>query len=434
MEPIDVLIIGAGASGLMAGKKLAEAGKKVTILEARNRLGGRIYSLTKDQFPVFAEAGAEFVHGKLKLTLDLLKKAGLTLKTVEGKMLQVKDKKWEKENDYFESWAPVVSRLRELKEDMPIADFLQKEFGELKYKDLRDSILRFVEGYDAADATRASAIFFRNELLSEDDKQYRVEHGYGKLIEYLAGKCRQNESNIHLSHTVTEIQWKKNFVKAIAAGGQEYIANKIIITVPLGILQAEPGAKGSILFSPGIPQKIEAARQLGYGAVIKILLLFKEIFWEDDSLPQTDRHVKNIGFILCEKTIPTWWTQFPNKVPLLTGWLAGPGAEKLKSTPDEIILEAAIQSLASIFNISEEYIREKLHASKIFNWASDPFCRGAYSYITVNSELPNKILNEPVDDTLFFAGEAIYDGEHFGTVEAALVSGSKVSGEVLGTR
>ena len=90
--------------------------------------------MTKDQFPVFAEAGAEFVHGKLKLTLNLLKKAGLTIKTVEGKMLQVKDKKWEKENDFIEDWSLVVSRLKELKEDMSIANFLQKEFGELKYK------------------------------------------------------------------------------------------------------------------------------------------------------------------------------------------------------------------------------------------------------------------------------------------------------------
>ena len=428
----DILIIGAGASGLMAGKKLSEAGKKSTILEARNRLGGRIHSLYQDHFPVIAEAGAEFVHGKLELTMKLLNEAGLTTKSTEGKMWQVKDKEWEKENDFIEDWSLVVSRLKELKEDMSIANFLQQEFGELKYKKLRDSLKHYVEGYDAADTTKASTLAFRDEFMSEEDEQYRVKNGYGKLIEYLANKCSANGSTIKLSCTVTEVQWRKNLVKVITSDEQEYTANKIIITVPLGIWQAEPGSKGSILFSPRIPEKIKAARQLGYGAVIKILLLFKEVFWENDSLPHADRHVKNIGFIFSENSIPTWWTQLPDKTPLLTGWLAGPAAEKLKDKNDDIILEYAFRSISSIFNIPKNTVKEKLQASKVLNWTADPFTRGAYSYETVNSQQVKKILMEPVDETLFFAGEAMYEGEHTGTVEAALVSGSRVSYEVLG--
>ena len=111
----------------------------------------------QDHFPVIAEAGAEFVHGKLELTMKLLNEAGLTTKSTEGKMWQVKDKEWEKENDFIEDWSLVVSRLKELKEDMSIANFLQQEFGELKYKKLRDSLKHYV-GYDAADTTKASTL------------------------------------------------------------------------------------------------------------------------------------------------------------------------------------------------------------------------------------------------------------------------------------
>jgi monoamine oxidase len=116
---------------------------------------------------------------------------------------------------------------------------------------------------------------------------------------------------------------------------------------------------------------------------------------------------------------------------LLTGWVAGPKADELKTADEETIIQKAIDSLASLFSLTEDELKANLQTSYVFNWAADPFTRGAYAYSTIGTKEARKTLMEPVEETLFFAGEALYDGTEMGTVEAALVSGQRVAKEVL---
>src|SRR6202012_6270681 len=144
MESTEILIIGAGGAGLMAAHELAKAGKKVTILEARNRTGGRIHTLDDTSFFKYAELGAEFVHGDLPVTLKLLKEAGIDIIPALGEMWRYNDGKLTKGYQQVNYWDLLMQKLDKLEQDISIGEFLQQEFGDEKYADLRDWVSRFV--------------------------------------------------------------------------------------------------------------------------------------------------------------------------------------------------------------------------------------------------------------------------------------------------
>jgi monoamine oxidase len=427
---MDVIIIGAGAAGLMAAKELTDAGQKVIVLEARDRIGGRICSLNSQPFSAPMEAGAEFIHGNLEVTQKLLKKAGISYQKMSGDIWQVLKGHWKKEDQYIQDAPLVMNRLKELKDDISIAEFLNREFSDDKYSSLRQSLTSYIEGYYAGNIEDTSALSFYNELQSEDENQYRVEGGYTKLMQYLENRCRDKDNLVQLSTVVKEIRWRKGQVEVLDAAHHSYAARKLIVTIPLGVWLAPSQSKGAISFTPALPEKLAAATKMGTGSAIKIILLFKDIFWQDDELNKTN-DLRNFSFAISDAPISTWWTQLPEKTPILTGWIAGPKAEELKTADEETIVQKAIDSLVSLFSLTEDELKANLQASYVFNWAADPFTRGAYAYSTIGTKDARKILMEPVDDTLFFAGEALYDGNEMGTVEAALISGKRVAKEVV---
>ena len=428
---MDVIIIGAGAAGLMAAKKLTDAGQKVCVLEARDRIGGRIFTLTDKAFQQPAEAGPEYIHGNLEVTLSLLKEAGIEYREAEGEMWQVTNGKWTKGMEFNEDQQLLMTRLKELKENISIADFFDRYFSEEKFAPLRHSLTSYIEGYYAGNIQQTSALAFFKEWSAEDDQQYRPIGGYGKMIQYLADKSVEAGALIQLSTVVKEIRWLKGWVEVFDETRHSYIARKVIITVPLGVWLAGEDSKGAIAYSPALPQKQEAAKQMGFGSAIKILLFFKNPFWEEIALAQPEVDLKRTSFIISDHEIPTWWTQLPEQSSLLTGWLAGPKALSLKDTDNETILLQSLDSLSRIFNMGQKDLQQKLLSWQIFNWTAEPFTRGAYSFSTTSTEEARKIMMQPVEGTLFFAGDAFYDGLEMGTVEAALTSGIRAGEEVL---
>src|ERR1700744_447034 len=251
MESTEILIIGAGAAGLMAAHELAKAGKKVTVLEARNRTGGRIHTLDNTSFFKYAELGAEFVHGDLPVTLNLLKEAGIEFTPASGEMWNYNDGKFSQEYQQIDHWNLLIKKLSQLKEDTSIGDFLQKEFGGDQYTGLRKSVSKFVAGYDTADTFKASAFALRKEWQSEDeDAQHRVKGGYCRMISYLANEAKKKSAQLFLNSVVKQIHWEHNRVEAITTGNASYKAKKMIITLPLGVLQLNANKKEGINFSP----------------------------------------------------------------------------------------------------------------------------------------------------------------------------------------
>lgn len=419
-----VIIIGAGASGLMAARILAKAGKKVTVLEARNHTGGRIQTLYNNSFFNKAELGAEFIHGDLPVTLGLLQEAGIASEAISMNMWRYRDGKFRQEEEQVEDWDEVMEKLAALKEDMPIAGFMQENFGDERYAAVTKSVLRFVAGYDTADPAKASALALRQEWQNEDEgAQHHIPNGYCAMISYLADEIKKYGGHIELNAVVKDVRWQNEMVRVYTNDGTAHEAEQVIVALPLGVLQATDGVK----FHPPINKQREALRQIGFGSIIKILLQFDTAFWEDKKYGD----IGSNAFLFTEEKIPTWWTQGTGN-PLLTGWLGGNPALEFKDKSDEEIWQVGMKALAGIFKLDMDVLKNKLITWRVANWTADPFTRGSYAYDMVGSNAAREVLNTPVGDKIFFAGEYLYNGPAMGTVEAALDSGQKAAKSICG--
>jgi monoamine oxidase len=426
MSPTNILIIGAGAAGLYAAKLLSGKGNNITILEARDRTGGRILTIKDPRFNLPVEGGAEFVHGNLQVTARLLKEAGLKHHAIKGGIWRSKDGRLEEQEDFVEDQEELLARLKSLEEDMTVQDFLQTFFGDEKHEELRSSLTSFVEGYDAADVKRASCFALLQEMLGDDGNQHRVDGGYTQLVDHLHRECVNAGCSIYLSTVVSSVAWSAGQVIVTTDGNRTFTASKVIITVPIGVLQLPPGEEGHISIKPLPPVIHECIHALGNTGVIKTILQFKDAFWKTASQQQTGKK-QDISFIFSDAAVPTWWTQLPNDNAMITGWLAGTASLRYQYKSDEEMLKLALQSLAEIFATDLSVIESKLLGWHVMNWIREPFTRGAYGYEAVDSKNAKRILNTPLSNTLYFAGEALHEGPERGTVEAALISAERIA-------
>lgn len=429
----SVLIIGAGAAGLMAAYTLGKAGKKVIVLEARKRTGGRIYTVNKESFFKETELGAEFIHGNLPVTLGLLKEAGINHRSADAEMWRYQNGRFKENHPDEEGGELLITRMNQLVQDIPVWEFMQQHFADDKYADLRAGIWSFVSGYDTADPRDASTFALRKEWENEDQEaQGRVDGGYCSIISYLANGCRNLGGDIFLNAIVQQISWQPGHVTATLTDGTQYEAEQIVIAVPLGVLKANAGETGAIKFEPPLTQHQTAIGQMGFGAVIKLLFAFDDAFWLDDKTrSMTGDKVDQMGYLFSDEEIPTWWTQAPDQSKVLTGWIGGPGAHEKAGRSDNELRNEGLRSLAIIFKRDVDELKGKLTACRIMNWIADPFTRGSYAYDKVETPQGRKVLNTPVESTLFFAGEYLYKGTAMGTVEAALSSGKEAAEKVL---
>ena len=421
---IDVLVIGAGAAGLSAARNLLKAGKSVTILEARDRIGGRIHTIKGDGFSFPVETGAEFMHGDLPFTKALLKEANVSYFAGEGRAWNVQSNKLSEGDLFHDEWGLLIEKLNQLNHDMPIGKFLELHFSEARYQSLTESVKKFVEGYDAADIDKASALALREEWSNENIQGYRPEGGYTQLMDFLFAEIKKLKGQLLLSAVVKKIVWKENGVDLVTTKEGRFTASKVLITVPAGVLK-----RGLIEFDPPLFSHQRALENIAVGGVAKFLVQFSDRIWE--TAGQTFfRQMPGLNFLFSDAPVPTWWTQRPREVPLLTGWLAGPGLKKLPSD-DEALLQLAFKSLSYVFGTSDANLRDHVTAIKVINWDTDPFALGAYAYATLDTTEAIATFFQPVANTIYFAGEAFYDGAEMGTVEAALVTGNRTAARII---
>lgn len=419
----SIIIIGAGAAGLQAGRRLSQAGYTVTVLEAGDRPGGRIHTLPAGApagFSMPVEGGAEFVHGELPLTLELAKEAGVILQPLHSRMVQVKG---ENEQDFHQGWDELFKRMKMLSADMPFADFLTTYFSEDHYAGLRDSVSRMAEGYDLADLRTASTKSLYREWAAEEagEEEYRPEGGYGLLIDYLARSCEEQGCSIRYRNVVRSVHWERGRVVVESVSGEQYTAGLFLSTVSLGVLKT-----GGMRFSPGLPAAHRTAiKKLGFGSVIKSLLEFDQPFWNDRREPGQTL------FVISDAVVPTWWTQAVDDCALITGWVAGDRMRALRALGGAGRITAALESLGKIFALDVAVLRGRLKASLFLDWAAAPAIHGGYSFDTVGATEARVALSQPVEGTLFFGGEGLYEGDVPGTVEAALCSGMKVADKII---
>ncbi len=425
MDKETIVIVGGGAAGLMAGRVLSKAGQKVMLLEARERLGGRIMPLGQNVFDFPAQGGAEWVHGKAPITKSIIKEAGLTLIKEEGEIWSVRSGNLSLHKSFIQSNDKLKEKLESLTEDISIQDFLEQNFTKDSETDFKNSILKAVQGYDAADPKLMSTFTLRDEWLGQTSMMeiahdHRIKEGYGALISFLESECVKNGVDIHLNTVVNEIAIRDGSVSISTNSGEVIVTRKLIITVPLPVLK-------DIKFSEELKFKQEVSTKIGFGNVIKILLKFKTRWWET----ATKEDLSKMAFLLCNEKFLTWWTQYPEVNNVLTGWMSGPEALNCRDNSNDDLFELALNNLSNIFNINREAIREELMEYKVINWPKDPFARGAYSYTRVDTKDAYEKLAEPYNDQIFFAGEAMYSGDVTATVEGALGSGLETAERVL---
>ncbi len=419
-----IIIIGAGAAGLQAARRLSAAGHSVCLLEAGAQPGGRILSLPAGSggFTVSLECGAEFVHGELPVSLALAKEAKIDLQPIASEMVRLDQGAAEHKDLLSQDWGQLMPRMHMLSEDKPLGDFLDTEFPGDRYRALRDSVGRMAEGYDLADLRTVSTKWLCREWSAEEDEEqeYRPVGGYRRLIDFLVGVCRAQGCRLYFSSVVKAVRWDWHRVEVEIADGQVFAADRLLTTVSLGVLRS-----GGIGFSPAITPQIAAVQKLGFGSVIKVQLEFASPFWGKE------KPAGRTLFLVTGEAVPVWWTQSPDDCPLITAWIAGERMVAFRGLNKEARIDSCLRSLAAIFSVPEKDLRAQLRASLILDWEAAPAVMGGYSFDTIDTADARKVLCEPVAGTLYFAGEGLYGGSSPGTVEAAFCSGVDVAEKIL---
>jgi monoamine oxidase len=417
----DVIVLGAGVAGLASARTLAEAGKNVLMLEARDRVGGRVWSIPVEGSELPVELGAEFVHGLPPELLRLIEESKLRAYELDGRQICFED------GALTEcSRGDAFAVLEELTEDEPDASFAEWIATKNLKKETALTATAFVEGFNAADARRIGTAALAKQQKAEDaiegDRSFRVEDGYSALASYLLKKFEEAGGSLYLSTLVEAVTWQKGNVRVEARGASDaqrisFASRQCVVTLPLGVLQA-----GSVRFDPEPEHVMRAAALLAMGSARRITYVFRERFWQGQ--------IPEMSFLFADEGLPrVWWTPSPHAVPQMTGWVGGPKVLGVRS--DEDFAQTGLRSLAKMFRMTENELRALLIGWYTHDWQRDPLSLGAYSYAPKGALHASDAMTEPVDGILYFAGEHTDTTGHWGTVHGALRSGLRAAEQVL---
>jgi monoamine oxidase len=293
-----------------------------------------------------------------------------------------------------------------------------------------------VEGYDAADATRVSTLGTLDEWCGEgaaDAPTFRPQGGYESLLHALTGALDPEHVQIQLGSIVREVRWNRGEVTISAnqhGCAHDVIARAAIVTLPLGILQLPPQAPNGVRFVPALTAKQKALSGLATGPVIKLVLRFRKSFWEEID---GGRYADAAFFHAPRAAFPTFWTILPQRASLLTAWAAGPAAARLAGVAADEVVQTALGCLDKLFSGTPRCLAN-FQGAYVHDWQQDPFACGAYSYVVAGGGNARELLAEPLDGTLFFAGEAADTGGESGTVAGALQSAQRAVEQILATQ
>jgi monoamine oxidase len=437
----DVLIVGAGAAGLSAAVELSRAGMNVAIVEARARVGGRMYTVQDPATDAAVELGAEFIHGLAPEIWEVAQREKIPIFELEGE-------NWcERHGKMSEcvSMPEVDKVFRRLERRNPDESFL--EFMERWCPDLSEAGKRWAMGYISGFHAADPALISVNSLVFgmsadekiEGDRSFRMRGGYHALIDVFERQLAAAKVAIYLNTTVKEVQWSKGQVSVATEEGTVYktlVASRVLLTLPLGVLQANEGEEGVVRFSPSLPaEKQRALGHLAMGKVARITLRFDERFWEGIRPSAEAQSLADASFFFTQEDwFPTWWTTMPLRLPIITAWSPSTWAKRLAGQSEEFITDKALAALQSITGTGRQELESRLQASYWHDWESDAFSRGAYSYVKVGGGTAQAELGRPLENTVFFAGEATDVSGHNGTVHGAIASGQRAAREILQSR
>ncbi|GAA1795101.1 flavin monoamine oxidase family protein [Agromyces lapidis] len=426
----DTVIVGAGVAGLTAARLLHAAGRRVVVLEARDRVGGRTWT---DRSPGFSvDRGASWIHGLTGNPLTELVEA-FGMETSEftvgsfqagGRPIANYDEAHrELDEAATEAWladaAAVEERLAAAAEASEpgesYADVVDRVLAELGWSEERTARARAfhrhrTEEQCGADDADVDAHGLDEDAIDGDEVVF--PGGYDALATGLARGL-----DVRLEQTVTAVEWSGAGVR-VTTGSESFEARDVVVTVPLGVLKA-----AAIDFEPALPETVAAAiARVGMGTFNKVFLQFPERFWQDGAYA-----IRQLG----AGSVPwhSWYdVSAVSGTPMLLTFAGGEWARRIERMPDDEIVASVLDGLRRIYG---EAMPEPT-GHWITRWGSDPFALGSYSYVARGATYEDHdVIATPIGGVLHLAGEATW-GDCPATVNGALLSGHRAAERILG--
>jgi monoamine oxidase len=442
MSSDPVIVIGAGVAGLAAACQLGRAGIAVHIIEARDRIGGRVLTYFDPDCNCPIEFGAEFIHGKPPETWELLRKARTKITEVQGDAWCVEDDRLSP-CGFWDDVDEILNKMDDSKPDESFADFLDRCCRSTNTKAKQRAKQRaegYVSGFNAADPALVGVHWLVKEMQAEEkiggSGAFRSRNGYKDLLDVFRQELETYNIAVLTESVVQQVHWSAGNVKIGVRdkrGDSTLEAPRVLITLPLPILKASVRQPGVIQFTPELPrQKKQALDRLEMGKVIRVTLRFRERFWDSIKPSNAPASLSNMSFLFSQDDwFSTWWTANPAKSPIITGWAPFRSAERLSGKSRSFVVERSLQTLSTLLRLSLSELQNLLGEAHFHDWQADPFSLGAYSYGKVGADAALQALAEPIQDTLYFAGEATDTTGNNGTVHGAIASGYRAAKQIL---
>ncbi|MBA3533286.1 MAG: FAD-dependent oxidoreductase [Ardenticatenales bacterium] len=427
-QSTEIIVIGAGAAGLSAARALHDKGRKVIVLEARDRIGGRVWTDRSWKLPL--DLGASWIHGmegnpltelarKHKIELAETDYDSMTLYDFKGDRVSEKDVE-----EVAEWYEEIMEQLKEAREALEEEDgddiSLREAFDEVLAEEDeiekwdRHALEYFINWQieqDYSTDTETLSFYYWDNDSEFDGEDALFPGGYDQIIKVLAQGL-----DIRLEHVVQKVEYHDEGVRVATSQGV-FEAECVLVTLPLGVLK-----EGSVEFAPPLPKpKEKAIRKLGVGTLNKAYLRFPNVFWDKES--------EWLGYMSPRKGECTAFLNlyYYTQEPILLCFNVGGYGKEIEKLPDQQLVAEAMKSLRAMYG-SDVPTPEK---ALLTRWNADPFARGSYSYMATHAtDEDPRALAAPVNNRLFFAGEATAD-DYPATVHGALLSGQREAKRIL---
>lgn len=427
----DTIVVGAGVAGLTTARLLSGAGRSVLVLEARDRIGGRVHTQRSDG--LVTDLGASWIHGVDDNPLvDVVRAFGMAMSefTVgsfqpdgrpiayygpDGERLSTADAERFADDvhtvDELLSQTIAASRPGDSYETVAEAALARLDWRPERVERVREFLRHRTEEQYGVWIADLDAHGLDDDQVEGDEVVF--PEGYDRLATSLADGL-----DVRLAHVVGAVRWSRDGV-SVASDRGDFRADRVVVTVPIGVLKSP-----EFLIDPPLPEPLAGAiERLEPNHFEKVVLRFPDRFWDD-----------GVYAIRRQGEAGRWWHSWYDLtdlhgVPTLLTFAAGPCAEAIRTWDDDAVAASVLTSLREIYG---DAVVEPDHLL-VTRWRDDPFARGSYGYLTVGaSPEDHDLLATPVEGALHIAGEATWS-EDPATVTAALRSGHRVAENILGT-